>query len=150
MYVNGVKEYKIVLSEDTTDASYAKVTFNVVSNKTQEKMVLRETIDESTGDPLQGTLSTANLNIQPDVNFAHSEPLIVDLEEAQLETLSLGGTVTLLIELEAGPGIGEQVTVPPGGFNSPHIFFIINRIRTTVTLKQGSKNIGVDIHELPP
>ena len=147
LYANGVKEYKISISKSGTGITYQTLKFNIVSDHIRPKMVLRGAVDESTGAPLGSSVTNTNLNT-PSGFLNYSIPLEINVEGLPLDALNRGDVVTLIIELEAGQGVGETIPTPTGGFDNPYFNLIINNVIGTVS--QAGHSISVIMNELPP
>ena len=160
LYANGVKEYKIKITENIPDVIYTSIKFNVISIPPQGSMALKGTFD-SGSDVYLGSIGDITDEITVDISIAqpppfdgHSIPLVIELGSDQLDDLKNNREVNLLIELVAGVGLGTTVPAPSGGFSAdpvnPHLRLKINQIQAEVEVNEHPMDVAVLLQAVPP
>lgn len=86
--------------------------------------MLRGSVDADTNPPV-GTVTDIDISVAP-MHPTHSEPLRIEFSLAQITRLNMNQIVTLLIEIEAGPGVGMDVITSVNGFPDLYHAFTID------------------------
>ena len=154
LYTNGVKEYNIEITEDDPTAAYIAVKFNVVSSPPRDYMALKGTfvrgVDDGEGEYLDNGESVVNIDTAPSNRFGHSAPLEIKVGGTHCLALKSSGKINLVIELEAGVGVGRNVPTPETGFLSSsdggYLSLLINNVQC---IMNNTHSIVVEMKPLP-
>ena len=154
LYANGVKEYKIKITESTPNVTYTSVKFNVISRPYKDFMELKGTFDIDEDTHLGEGETTVDISKSAGGSFpTQSIPLEIEFGLKQRDKLRDDSEVNLLIELVAGAGLGRTVPTPDEGFSTsltnPYLSLIINRIQANANVNGNPDYIPVLIKELP-
>ena len=112
---------------------------------------MRGSVDTYTNPP-SGTVVDVDISTAPDPTFPlNSAPLLIELTNPQIIRLNANETITLLIEVEAGQGVGMNVIKPPGGFPNPYLALTVNNIVEELDEPSNSTtHVNIEMNELPP
>ena len=150
LYQNGVKEYKVEIKHDGS-CHYKNLKFNIIASPPRDRMVMRGSVDTYTNPP-SGTVTDIDISFAPNPSFAsNSTPLEIELSPAQITRLNANQIITLLIEVEAGQGVGMNVIQPAEGFPDPYLALTIDIINAEFEDPINSTtHVNITMNELPP